>query len=159
MLTYAQAQKQAELSKALSAAYLNHQISELESQVRQLPVSKDVQVNGRDNGNNGRKQVTDDDKTKKKNLVVVNRIDDGLSPPAAAPARLDDGNTSDRDLDRDEFDDKEDWRVAVVDVSGLMWAPKAVRNLVSKGFEVVIPADGESLVYSHTWTRHRLSIF
>lgn len=84
-------------------------------------------------------------------VKLTGRIDDEVAasaPKQARQARIDDDNTSERDLDHDEMNDKEDWRVAVVDVSGLMWAPKAVRSLVARGFEVVVPADGESSIFS-----------
>jgi hypothetical protein len=43
----------------------------------------------------------------------------------------------------DEFDDEdEDWRVVVVDASALMWAAQGVRDLVAKGFEVIVPSNG-----------------
>lgn len=131
------------MSKALSAAYLNHQISELESKVQQLPVSQDVQPH------NGIKQVAGGHQQQgvqmKKGLngLVASRIDDTLPGLDQVRARIDDNGNSDRELDHDDQDDKEDWRVAVVDVSGLMWAPKAVRNLVTRGFEVIVPTDGE----------------
>jgi hypothetical protein len=57
--------------------------------------------------------------------------------------RLDDERERDEDIDVDE-DSEPEWRVAVVDVSAFMWAPQAARNLVQKGFEVVVPANGES---------------
>lgn len=39
-------------------------------------------------------------------------------------------------------DEAEDWRVVVVDISALMWAKNAVKRLVAKGWEVIIPAEG-----------------
>jgi hypothetical protein len=134
---------------------LNHQISELESQVRQLPISKDVQqVKGHDHVNGTKTSAGD--YSNANNGMVARRIDDEVRArsPAPALARIDDDVTSERDLGYDERDDKEDWRVAVVDVSGLMWAPKAVRSLVARGFEVVVPADGQS----NPDSRHHVAI-
>lgn len=39
-------------------------------------------------------------------------------------------------------DEAEDWRVVVVDISALMWAKNAVKRLMAKGWEVIIPAEG-----------------
>ncbi|BEJ12776.1 hypothetical protein CspHIS471_0212360 [Cutaneotrichosporon sp. HIS471] len=42
----------------------------------------------------------------------------------------------------DDSDEGEDaWRVSVLDVSALMWAPRAVRTLLQRGGEVVVPLD------------------
>lgn len=46
------------------------------------------------------------------------------------------------DVEIDDDDEAEDWRVVVVDISALMWARNAVKRLVAKGWEVVIPSEG-----------------
>lgn len=71
------------------------------------------------------------------------RIDDNLSFGEDGARRLDDERERDEDIDVDE-DTEPEWRVAVVDVSAFMWAPQAARNLVQKGFEVIVPANGQS---------------
>ncbi|KAK4684632.1 hypothetical protein P7C73_g5539, partial [Tremellales sp. Uapishka_1] len=88
--------RQAKLQKALSTAYLTHQITELETRVQGMNVDEPV--------TRGRSGSFEDE-----------------GPP--------------------EKEDDE-WRVVVVDVSALLWAPKEVKRLVGKGWEVVIPLEG-----------------
>lgn len=59
-----------------------------------------------------------------------------------------DALTHDEDIEPEEAeDDDEDdkWRVAVLDASVLIWAPRSVRRLAAKGWELVLPNDGMSL--------------
>lgn len=190
--TDTQAAKQAQLQKALSAAYLNHQISELESKVRgiSLPQAGAAAPQSQSSpqrrgpggkGNRGKQQqaaiATGEYKDKEQdgNFRSQHRGDMGRrvngdnDRPGNGYAN---GNQEEKDhhesnaelglsrkLSRDQFDDigriddvvdgavdKSDWRVAVVDVSALMWASKRVRALVGYGWEVIVPLEGE-------WTR------
>jgi crotonobetainyl-CoA:carnitine CoA-transferase CaiB-like acyl-CoA transferase len=118
-----QARRQAELSKNLSAAYLNHQIAELENQVRGLPTP----------ATNGQQPKA---AAKEKPLA---RIDDHVS---FGGGRID-HEEKERDEDIEVYDElDQEWRVAVVDVSAFMWAPKATKSLIQKGFEVIVPSSG-----------------
>ncbi|WWC97001.1 hypothetical protein V866_003878 [Kwoniella sp. B9012] len=110
--------RQAKLSKALSAAYLNHQIKELESKVNAVNLTSPLSrsPNGEPNRpkENGRAEERDPNDD-------LGRPDD-LEDPA-----------------HDESNDE--WRVVVVDVSALMWAKNAVKRLVGKGWELVVPLE------------------
>lgn len=79
-----------------------------------------------------------------------------MKPVQAKPAglgRIDmddedrhDALTHDEDIEvegisPDDGDDK--WRVAVLDASVLIWAPRSVRRLAAKGWELVLPLDGK----------------
>ncbi|WWC68676.1 uncharacterized protein I206_102610 [Kwoniella pini CBS 10737] len=118
------ASRQAKLSKALSAAYLNHQIAELESKVKattltplvenKSPVSPKLSPRGLTNGVNN-------------NGVIERDPNDDLGRPDDVEDPLDEEN--------------QDWRVVVVDVSALMWAKNAVKRLVGKGLEVIVPLE------------------
>lgn len=114
---------------------MNHQISELESQVKHLPVP------GTALQDEPRRQQTPAAVAKEKPRPLA-RIDDNLSFGEDGARRLDDERERDEDIDVDE-DTEPEWRVAVVDVSAFMWAPQAARNLVQKGFEVIVPANGQ----------------
>ncbi|WWC60268.1 uncharacterized protein I303_102835 [Kwoniella dejecticola CBS 10117] len=113
------AARQAKLSKALSAAYLNHQIAELESKVkattltppneRSVPVSPKPAPQQPVGG------------------IVERDPNDDLGRPD--------------DVEDPTDDEDEDWRVVVVDVSALMWAKNAVKRLVGKGLEVIVPLE------------------
>ncbi|ODO09389.1 hypothetical protein I350_02989 [Cryptococcus amylolentus CBS 6273] len=111
------ATRQAALQKSLSAAYLNHQISELESKVRTAniasPAPQDYSVDA--------------------SALLNTRRDpnDDLGRP------------DDVELDED-MRGEEQWRVMVVDISALMWAKNAVKRLVAKGWEIVIPQEALS---------------
>jgi hypothetical protein len=69
----------------------------------------------------------------------IHRIDDDHSIGRVGPRRFEE---DERYLGSDDEGGDEEWRVAVVDVSALLWAPKATRNLVAKGFEVIVPLNG-----------------
>lgn len=73
---------------------------------------------------------------------VYARIDDNMSFGEDGARRMDDERERDEELNDEESEPE--WRVAVVDVSAFMWAPQAARDLVQKGFEVIVPANGES---------------
>lgn len=60
----------------------------------------------------------------------------------AAPRDPNDDLGRPDDVEIDDDDEAEDWRVVVVDISALMWAKNAVKRLVAKGWEVIIPAEG-----------------
>lgn len=68
------------------------------------------------------------------------RIDDHMSFGQDGARIMDDEKERDEELNDEE--DEPEWRVAVVDVSAFMWAPQATRELVQKGFEVIVPANG-----------------
>lgn len=70
------------------------------------------------------------------------RIDDHMSFGEDGARRMDDERERDEELNDEESEPE--WRVAVVDVSAFMWAPQAARELVQKGFEVIVPASGQS---------------
>ncbi|KAL1410377.1 hypothetical protein Q8F55_004385 [Vanrija albida] len=121
------ADKKAALSKALSAAYLEHQIADLESRVNAIGVDDKDKAGGAG--------------TEPKGPTPANRS------PTRAPRgrgghqqhqqrRIDEGSSA-----SDSDNEPDGWRVAVVDVSALMWAPKSVRRLVQRGYEVVVPLD------------------
>lgn len=60
----------------------------------------------------------------------------------AAPRDPNDDLGRPDDVEIDDDDEAEDWRVVVVDISALMWAKNAVKRLVAKGWEVIIPVEG-----------------
>lgn len=66
-----------------------------------------------------------------------------LQPQAPRDPNDDLGRPDDVEIDDD--DEAEDWRVVVVDISALMWAKNAVKRLVAKGWEVIIPSEGNVL--------------
>lgn len=61
-----------------------------------------------------------------------------------AVGRIDDSSADEEDGERDKDGE---WRVAVVDVSALLWALKSVKRIVKKGWEVIVPLDGGSLPF------------
>ncbi|GMK59080.1 hypothetical protein CspeluHIS016_0700950 [Cutaneotrichosporon spelunceum] len=63
----------------------------------------------------------------------------GPRPVSSAGTRdlVDSGSARLDDSDSDE----DAWRISVVDVSALMWAPRAVRTLLQRGGEVIVPLD------------------
>lgn len=136
VLTCLQAERQAQLSKALQTGLLNHQILELE---RKLPIPQ------AQNGVSGTGEKGEGKSKGKANGAVVDpkqkvhRIDDTASGAGGARQFEDDER---RFIDDDCQDENEDWRVVVVDASALMWAAQEVRNLVAKGFEVIVPSNG-----------------
>jgi anti-sigma-K factor RskA len=111
---------------------LNHQISELETQVRQLPTGGALGLH------NEEPQV----QVAKVKPETFARIDDHMSFGEDGARRMDDERERDEELNDEESEPE--WRVAVVDVSAFMWAPQAARELVQKGFEVIVPANGQS---------------
>ena len=55
--------------------------------------------------------------------------------------------THDEDIEPEEMTDNDEetkWRVAVLDASVLIWASRSVRRIAARGWELVIPLDGES---------------
>jgi hypothetical protein len=127
---------------------LNHQISELETQVRHLPTGSTPVPGPGPSGlqlQTGQPQVARVDHVAQKEKPFA-RIDDHLSFGEDGARRMDDERERDEDLDDEESEPE--WRVAVVDVSAFMWAPQAARELVQKGFEVIVPANGQSLSLS-----------
>ncbi|WVW80102.1 hypothetical protein I302_102075 [Kwoniella bestiolae CBS 10118] len=108
--------RQAKLSKALSAAYLNHQIAELESKVKATALTPPLSGSPRPRPENGLPATQERDPNDD-----LGRPDD-VEDPA-----------------HDESSDE--WRVVVVDVSALMWARNAVKRLVGKGWELVVPLE------------------
>lgn len=128
-----QAEQQAQLNKNLAAAILNHQIHKLEDQHRAQEAAQ-AQVE-----NKGYGEVDQGKAGKVEPKKQVHRIDDNASGAGGARRFEDD----ERGFMDDDFDDEdEDWRVVVVDASALMWAAQGVRDLVAKGFEVIVPSNG-----------------
>jgi hypothetical protein len=67
----------------------------------------------------------------------IDDSDDGMVEQVPRPRR----RGSDTDMDDEE--EEAVWKVIVLDVSALMWAPQSVRRLVRRGWEIVVPLDGE----------------
>ncbi|CAK9785741.1 hypothetical protein CC85DRAFT_329363 [Cutaneotrichosporon oleaginosum] len=180
------AAKKAALSKALSAAYLEHQIADLESKVNAVGINGDActpvtSAWPRSPGHAKRPAQTahafpplpsggqDPRSPGLAGAGVQHRTSpavggrSGPPPPpgsptgpppvacatphaAAQPRPPSSAGTRDlvdsHSARIDDSDEDEDvWRVSVVDVSALMWAPRAVRSLLQRGGEVVIPLD------------------
>ncbi|RSH84294.1 uncharacterized protein EHS24_005809 [Apiotrichum porosum] len=178
------AAKKAALSKALSAAYLEHQIADLESKVQSIgvnggnnaaaarrsfedrPVEKDKHKDKR--GDRYDYYHDDDDDDEKHHADgrewrqgpsddngrghSRGKHDHGDRPDKgfgrghhhkhhghhhSKHGRIDDSSASSDSDSEGEWE----WRVAVVDVSALMWAPHSVRRLVHRGYEVIVPLD------------------
>ncbi|EIW66636.1 hypothetical protein TREMEDRAFT_74767 [Tremella mesenterica DSM 1558] len=151
-----QAAKQAALQKTLSAAYLNHQISELESRVQQqslfttndrpslgeqdvpsgLDADRDVAQRGMLNGGRIGDNLQHHDHLRKEGVTRYEKDNWG---------RIDDDEDESDSFNKEEEDvvrqKEEYWRVVVIDASALMWALKSVRRLVAKGYEVIVPLD------------------
>ena len=142
------AQRQAQLNKALSTALLNHQIQELETQVRHLPTGGAL---GLHDHNHDHEPVTQPQVKPEKEKAFA-RIDDNMSFGEDGARRMDDERERDEELN--DEDDEPEWRVAVVDVSAFMWAPQAARDLVQKGFEVIVPANGKYTFIVPTISAH-----
>jgi hypothetical protein len=136
IVTDVKAQRQAQLNKALSTALLNHQIQELETQVRHLPTGGALGLHDHDHEPVTQTQT----QVKPEKEKAFARIDDHMSFGEDGARRMDDERERDEELN--DEDDEPEWRVAVVDVSAFMWAPQAARDLVQKGFEVIVPANG-----------------
>ncbi|WWC87834.1 uncharacterized protein L201_002728 [Kwoniella dendrophila CBS 6074] len=122
--------RQAKLSKALSAAYLNHQIAELESKVKAATLTPPQAE--------PRLQPTSPRLTRGE--VKQNSARNGNGVIQERDPNDDLGRPDDVE-DPDDEDDSEEWRVVVVDVSALMWAKNAVKRLVGKGWEIVVPLE------------------
>ncbi|WOO85211.1 uncharacterized protein LOC62_06G008710 [Vanrija pseudolonga] len=137
------AEKKAALSKALSAAYLEHQIADLESRVNAIGVDDKAGAAGGGGGGAGAANNHNNNKSPTRRAWGAAAAAAPTPAPAPAPApqpqpqqrRIDESSASDSEPEADG------WRVAVVDVSALMWAPKSVRRLVQRGYEVVVPLD------------------
>jgi hypothetical protein len=51
------------------------------------------------------------------------------------------------ETDQARFEEEDDgWRLVVLDVSALMWAPRSVRRLMARGWEVIVPLEGGSVL-------------
>lgn len=152
-LTDIQASRQAALQKALSTALLTHQISELESKVQSIQVSKQ---------RNAKASTPDGHIVTAQPAAMTGLGPNGQHVPGAGVkekfagfGRIDvdaeekvDAMTHDEDIEveSDIGEDEDDkWRVAVMDASVLIWAPRSVRRLSAKGWELVVPIDGELL--------------
>ncbi|ORY27473.1 hypothetical protein BCR39DRAFT_226994 [Naematelia encephala] len=115
-------EQRARLQKALSQAYLSHQISQLEHKVNAISIPQNQPEPSQQQGDR-----------------VIRKL-----------GRIDDSHHDDEeDSDAFKFDDENEreheereWRVSVLDVSALLWAPKAVRRLVGLGGEVIISLEG-----------------
>jgi hypothetical protein len=140
IVTDVKAQRQAQLNKALSTALLNHQIQELETQVRHLPTGGALGLHDHDHEPVTQTQT----QVKPEKEKAFARIDDHMSFGEDGARRMDDERERDEELN--DEDDEPEWRVAVVDVSAFMWAPQAARDLVQKGFEVIVPANGTHFI-------------
>jgi len=167
-----QSARQAALSKALSTAYLSHQISELQSRVEatHLPHGREGHGRpdhsmhehagqrrgrggaGRDGGRGQRRGAHAPEGLHVHHAISPEDggVDDTPRPEDRRDgvARIDDSDPEDPFRD-DEMDSRsKEWRAVVVDVSALMWAPKSVRRLLGIGWEVVVPLEGVSCLSS-----------
>lgn len=148
-----QASRQAALQKSLSTALLTHQIQELESKVQSIQVAKQQPAPAKPKANVTAENGQPGD-------VKQNGIGGGVKDKFAGFGRIDmdendrqDALTHDEDIEPElaEGEDEDDkWRVAVLDVSVLIWAPRSVRRLAAKGWELVLPIDGEHSCLVHT---------
>lgn len=134
-----QAAKKAALSKALSAAYLESQVADLEGRV------KDVHING-DRGPPSAGPLRDcRDDAHQQRPATPTRVNDHQQQWRASPiptvrARIDDDSPSPPSTPINSGE----WNVYVVDVSALMWAPQCVRKLLNSSTsttELIIPQD------------------
>ncbi|KIR71578.1 hypothetical protein I310_04885 [Cryptococcus deuterogattii CA1014] len=116
------ASRQAALHKALSTAYLNHQIAELENKVNATHIKSTVpQTKANAKGQDANASPN----------TNARQLHPQLQPQAPRDPNDDLGRPDDVEIDDD--DEAEDWRVVVVDISALMWAKNAVKRLVAKG--------------------------
>lgn len=171
-----QAAKKAALAKALSAAYLEHQIADLESKVNAIGVDgpgpsgaprggarpaavAKAAVNGEHEhaaaqldghhrhhhqyhgeGSHAHPPHHHHHHAHHHHAHHHNHNHQHLHPLQGA-GRIDDSSGSSPSSSSSDSEPEFEWRVAVVDVSALMWAPRSVRSLVQRGFEVIVPLD------------------
>lgn len=205
-----QAARSAALQKAMSAALLNHQITELEAQVQGLGVTggntagqhpqqlqgaaglnPSARIWGDDDDDarhvpmrasgagdfgvigGGRKAACtsprpvtaqrelDEDDPQGQDRAPALAVHRGRRPAESQARKMADlGRIDDTPQDSDSVDgghntrsessddeDDEDmwdtWKIVVLDVSALMWAPQSVRRLLARGWEAVLPLEGE----------------
>lgn len=128
-----QASRQAALHKALSTAYLNHQIAELENRVNAAHIKSPApQAKAKAKGGDSARSPD----------ASARQLQPQPQPPQQPPGDPNDDLGRPDDVEIDVDDEAEDWRVVVVDISALMWAKNAVKRLMAKGWEVIIPAEG-----------------
>ncbi|WWD16568.1 hypothetical protein CI109_100995 [Kwoniella shandongensis] len=131
------AARQAKLQKALSTAYLNHQIAELENKVRTTTLKATAeQFQPRIGINNSQAKAV--------SAANTGQVGAEVAVPNGLQRDVNDDLGRPDDLEADELaagHEDEEWRVIVVDVSALMWAKNAVKRLVQKGWEVVVPLE------------------
>ncbi|WVF67143.1 hypothetical protein IAT40_001888 [Kwoniella sp. CBS 6097] len=135
------ATRQARLQKTLATAYLSHQIAELESQVKATSLTTPAPSDPR-TGSGIKPSATAQQVQKPKANRNIGRIDVDVDVDVEGqiPDPNDDlGRPDDVDDESEHGDD--DWRVVVVDASALMWAKNAVKRLVGKGWEVIVPLE------------------
>lgn len=74
-------------------------------------------------------------------LANLGRIDD---TPQDSDS-VDGGHNTRSESSDDEGDEDmwDTWKIVVLDVSALMWAPQSVRRLLARGWEAVLPLEGE----------------
>jgi hypothetical protein len=138
--------RQAALQKALSTALLNHQISELESKVQSIQIAKGGAKPAAIGGQAKSFQMpaaadqAGHGESGKGKFAGFGRID--MDAGDRADALTHDEDIEVEGMSQDDEDDK--WRVAVLDASVLIWAPRSVRRLAAKGWEMVLPIDGRS---------------
>lgn len=152
--------RQTALSKSLSTALLNHQISELEAQVQSAIQLTDAEkaILGEDvigpakpggivataaqlppAGQQSRPEATG-----RLEALKVGRIDDEVVDERVAVMT----HAEDFDFSDIAEEDDEAWRVIVLDASVLIWALRSVRRIVGKGWEVIVPL--ESVLSFHS---------
>ena len=155
--------RQAALSKSLSTALLNHQISELEAQVQsaiQLTeaekaiLGEDVTGHAKPGGIVATAaqlppagQQFRPEATGRLEALKVGRIDDEVVDERVAVMT----HAEDFDFSDIGEEDDESWRVIVLDASVLIWALRSVRRIVGKGWEVIVPLESASLLYLEPW--------
>jgi hypothetical protein len=105
----------------MAAALMNHQITELENRVNGIHFPKPGVIPIGADGNSGR---------------------------AAEDRQHGSGKQGAENGKGAEKGEVGNWRVAVLDVSALMWAPKIIKEVVNRGWEVIVPLEGESCILS-----------
>ena len=127
-----QAARQARLSKALSAAYLSHQITQLEDKVQGAQASRSP--NGHSRGNNGRPPTDHGGRGHQRGGRGQGRGGEG------------NGRSSNERVSSDRFQDKPDrW---VLDTSALVFALPRIRSAFKNNAELVVPLEGDFRVCS-----------
>ena len=72
----------------------------------------------------------------------------GLPGPPLIDHRVElDAKSQNASSDSSDEEDEDGWRLVILDVSALMWAPRSVRRLLRREWEAIVPMEGESTVF------------